>query len=94
MPAQNVADLAAIHAFRRAVASGGRARQGSALLRERIAPASDDPVHVAAVDANSLRCEVHALSLADPSVAALRVAAHAMDAAADALDEYATALGV
>ena len=52
---------------------------------------SDDPLHRAAVDANALRCELYALA---DNVPDLRGVARILDAAADALDEHATAAGL
>ena len=85
-------------AFKQRVADGGDAiRRGHPdslgyRLRERYD--SDDPVHVAAVDTNMVRCEVHALAQARPNVVQIGVAARMLDVAADSLSEYAEAVGV
>lgn len=94
MPAENVADLAEQRAFRDRVGAGARIREGSACLADIVAAGpyhSDDPVHRAAVDCEILRTEVRAIADHRPS---LRIAAAALDAAADELNEYAETLGL
>lgn len=95
MPAQNVTDEQ--RAYRDLVAAGANTREGSALVAQRIGRGpyfSGHPVHHLAVDCNALRCEAHALSLANPDEPRLRLVARALDIAADDLDDYATAAGL
>ena len=94
MPAQTVPD-AEQTALRERLAAGGNWNSGSTILGERIAKyASDHPLHVAAVDANAVRCEVHALALAAPEAIELQVVARVFDVGATLLDDYASAVGL
>ena len=95
MPVQNVTDEQ--HAYRDLIAAGANTREGSALVAQRIGRGpyfSEHPVHHLAVDCNALRCEAHAVALANPDEPRLRLVANVLDVAADNLDDYATAVGL